>query len=453
MDVARIDPCPQIPSGVARVLERLRTGGGRAWLVGGTVRDLLVGVPPRDFDVATDLGPGAVSALFPDADARDARFGVHRLDDPVGPIGITTLRRERGYRDRRHPDEVEFVGDVAADSVRRDFTVNALYLDPATGELSDPTGGRSDLRDRILRAIGDPAVRFGEDPLRLLRGVRFAARHALAIEPGTGAAMRRAAEGLRTLSAERVFGELTAAFTGDRRGRALCLLVETGLAAVVLPEVAAMAGVTQPPEYHPEGDVLTHVALVLDHVPAHDDVLAWSAVLHDVGKPPTWRQAEDRIRFDGHDTLSATMADAVLRRLHASNDLREAVVDVCRHHIRFASLPQMRPRRREQWMRSPGFDRHLAFHRADCLGSHGKLDVYDLAAGLWRALPPENEPLVVGADVLELGVPPGPRVGELLRAVLAAADDAPAPMDRAQALILLRDLVSRQRQEGPRTAR
>jgi poly(A) polymerase len=222
--------------------------------------------------------------------------------------------------------------------------------------------------------------------------------------------------------------------------------VDLGLAAVVLPEVAAMDGVTQPPEYHPEGCVLTHVCLVLDNVPAGDPVLAWSAVLHDVGKPPTWRQAEDRIRFDGHDTLSARLADDVLRRLRASNELREVVVDVCLQHIRFASLPQMRPRRRERWLRSPGFGKHLAFHRADCLGSHGKLEIHDMVKTWLEALPPVEEPLLTGADVLELGVPSGPEVGELLRAVHDAADETPAPMDRPRALILLREMVEARRQ-------
>ena len=175
-------------------------------------------------------------------------------------------------------------------------------------------------------------------------------------------------------------------------------------------------------------------------------MLAWSAVLHDVGKPPTWRQAEDRIRFDGHDTLSAAMAEEVLRRLGAPNSLREAVAEICRDHIRFASLPAMRPRRREAWLRSPRFGRHLQFHRADCLGSHGDLRIHDFAAGELAALPPLAEPLVTGKDVLELGVPPGPAVGDFLARVHAAADEAPVPMDRPAALILLREIVARHRQ-------
>lgn len=449
MRVARIERVPELPSPVHDVLRRLADAGARAWLVGGTVRDLLLGKVPRDHDVATDLVPARVAAVLPGADCRDAGFGVVRVAHDGPPISVTTLRRETGYQDRRRPDAVEFVTDVAIDASRRDFTVNALYLDVARGELLDPVDGRRDLDERRLRCIGDPMVRLREDPLRLLRAVRFAARCALDVDATTATAMRALASEARTVSAERVFDELTAAFTGEGRGRSLRLLVDLGLAAVLLPEVAAMDGVTQPPEYHPEGDVLTHVALVLDHVPAGDPVLAWSAVLHDAGKPPTWRQAEDRIRFDGHDTLSARMADAVLRRFHASNALREQVVDVCLHHIRFASLPQMRPRRRERWMRTPGFANHLAFHRADCLGSHGKLAVYEMVAAWVRDLPPVAEPLVTGSDVLELGVPPGPHVGKLLIAVHEAADESPTPVDRSRALTLLREMVDQWRQGGP----
>lgn len=452
MRVARIDPPASLPGAVREVVARLLSAG-RAWLVGGTVRDLLLGRAPRDFDVATDLRPEAVQRLLPAVDLRDARFGVAALPAADVPITITTLRREAGYDDLRHPRQVEFVTTIEADAVRRDFTVNALYLAVDDGTVHDPVGGFDDLQARRLRTIGAPAGRFGEDPLRLLRAIRFAARCELTIEPATASAATAAAASLATLSSERVFAELTQAFTGPGRGRALRLLDELGLAAIVLPEVAAMRGVTQPPEYHPEGDVLTHVALVLDHVPEGDATLAWSAVLHDIGKPPTWRQAEDRIRFDGHDQLSARMADAVLRRLHASNELRHAVTEIARDHIRFASLPQMRPRRREAWMRSPLFAAHLAFHRADCLGSHRNLEIHAFAAAEFAALPPAPPPLVTGADVLALGVDAGPDVGRLLREVHAAADEAPTPMDRPAALVLLREMVDRWRQGGGPPAR
>jgi poly(A) polymerase len=258
---------------------------------------------------------------------------------------------------------------------------------------------------------------------------------------------------LQSLAVERVFDELTQTFTGNGRGAALRTFVELGFASVLLPEVAAMDGVPQPPEYHPEGCVLTHVALVLDQVPAGDAVLAWSAVLHDIGKPPTFVRAADRIRFDGHDVVSARMADDVLTRLHAPNELRLAVLDVVRDHIRFASVPGMRPRRLERWMRMPGFARHLAFHRADCLGSHGKLDIHDFAAAAFAALPPELARLVGGADVLALGVPAGPAVGQLLAALELRLDEAPMATDRDGALVLLRELTLAWHQDHGRPAR
>lgn len=447
MSTAKLDleVLPRVVYGVAGTL---LAQGGRCWLVGGPVRDLLLGRQPVDFDLATDLRPEIVAACLPDADSRDRGYGACRLETPVGPIVVTTLRKETGYGDHRHPDRVEFVTDPAVDATRRDFTINAIYVDLADGAVVDPTGGGDDLRAGLLRAIGDPHQRFREDALRLLRLLRFHARYGFAIEPATRTAAQQSAALLPVLSAERVYAELTAAFVGPGRGDALRALVELGFAAVLLPEVAAMAGVTQPPEYHPEGDVLTHVALVLDHVPPDDPVLAWSAVLHDIGKPPTWRQAADRIRFDGHDQLSATMADAVLRRLHAPAALREAVVEVCRDHIRFAALPGMRPRRREQWMRNPRFAQHLAFHRADCLGSHGNLAIHDLAQQLLRELPPEAPRLLSGADVLALGVAPGPLVGELLRRVDELLEERSLPGTRDEALVLLRDLVQPLRKEA-----
>lgn len=444
MDVTRIQP-PTLPPHVRSCVQRLQGAGGCAWLVGGAVRDLLQGLAPRDYDLATDLSPAAAASALGVVDQREARLGVVRCGSDDDELTVTTLRTETRYTDRRRPDEVRFVTDVGADAVRRDFTVNAIYLEPIGGELSDPCGGIADLERGALQCIGDPMERFQEDPLRMLRMVRFAASAELKIAPEVSAAAVAAARGLESLSPERLYAELSDMFTGRGRGRALRLLVEHGLAAVVLPEVAAMDGVAQPPEHHPEGDVLTHVALVLQHCPPGDAVLAWSAVLHDVGKPPTYREAEDRIRFDGHDVLSAEMAESVLRRLHAPRDLRARVVDVCRDHIRFAALPLMRPARAERWMRTPGFRDHLEFHRADCMGSHQKMAIYEEARRRLEALPPLSEPLLHGRDVVALGVSPGPRVGALLREVQTMVDELSPPPTRQQALVLLRDAVARAR--------
>ena len=451
MQVTRIE-LPQLPEAVQQCLRLIRAAGGRGWVVGGAVRDLLRGVATDDFDLASDLVPEQLGAILPEPQLGQAALGTCQTTIAGRVLTVTTLRSEAGYSDQRHPDAVTFVSDLAVDAERRDFTVNALYYDPATAELTDPVGGRQDLQARVLRVIGEPRLRFREDPLRLLRMVRLAAAADLQLVADDVVAAREAAGGLGSLSAERTFEELTRTFCGPGRGRGLGLLVETGLADVVMPEVAAMAGVPQPPEYHPEGDVLVHTQLVLDHCPADDAVLAWSAVLHDIGKPPTFRVA-DRIRFDGHDTLSAKMAERLLVRLRAPKALRERVVDVCRQHIRFAALPQMRPARAERWLRDPDFPLHLQFHRADCLGSHGKLEIHEFAERRLRDLKPISEPLIQGKDVVAMGVAAGPEVGRLLAAVQQLIDESPVATTREQALVLLRDAVRRHLQDDDGTAR
>ncbi|MGK0155633.1 MAG: poly(A) polymerase [Neolewinella sp.] len=447
MQVTRIE-LPPLPEPVQDCLQRLRDAGGRGWLVGGAVRDLLQGGNPDDFDLASDLPPEQLAKILPNAELREAALGTCRTTIDGCELTVTTLRAEGGYGDQRHPDTVEFVSDVAVDARRRDFTVNALYYDPDSSELLDPVGAQLDLQASVLRAIGEPMRRFQEDPLRLLRLARFAASANLQIEPATAHAAKACASEVASVSAERVYAELTKAFIGPGRGRALGLLVELGLADVLLPEISAMEGVEQPPQYHPEGDVLVHVKMVLDEVPANDPVLAWSAVLHDVGKPPTFRVAEDRIRFDGHDTLSAKMAEEILLRFKAPKALRKRVVDICLQHIRFAALPQMRPVRAERWLREPDFPLHLAFHRADCMASHGKLEIHAFAERALRELQPLVEPLLHGKDVLAMGVKPGRQVGQLLQSVQALLDESPVAPTRDQALVLLRDAVDRLHQ-GP----
>jgi poly(A) polymerase len=432
---------PELPPRVREVVAALRAARGEVYLVGGAVRDALLGGTPTDWDLATSLRPEALASLFPGARHRDLRLGAVQLRDDAGEIAVTSYRTEAGYRDHRHPDEVCFVDDAAQDALRRDFTVNAVYADPESGSLFDPCGGVADLEDRVLRAIGDPRARLAEDPLRILRAIRLAASCGLELEEATAAALAEYAPLLHELSVERIFDELTRMFSGPGRGRALRLSVEHAVAREVLPEVPPMDGVEQPPQYHPEGDVLTHVCMVLDEVAAGDPVQAWTAVLHDVGKPATFERAADRIRFSGHDQLSAQMAADALARLHAPRALTDTVVEVCRDHIRFASLLQMTPVKRERWMRSPSFPAHLEFHRADCAGSHGDLSVYSEARRLLAALPPlPPPPLCRGADVIALGVREGPIVGEILRELQSRLDER-GETDRGAALALLRTIV------------
>ncbi len=445
MAPAKLD-ATRIPAQVREISRLVKAAGGGAWLVGGAVRDLALGFEPVDYDIATDLSPEVVATAIGSGQLDDARFGVCKIDGLPWPVSVTTLREEWDYRDHRRPNAVRFVNDITRDASRRDFACNAIYADCESGVMTDPCGGLADLETRRLRVIGDAATRFADDPLRLLRMLRFEARLGLRADESAAAAARMTADGLRSLSAERVYSELTKAFTGQGRGGALRRFVELGFASRLLPEVAAMEGVPQPPQYHPEGCVLTHVGLVLDRIEEPSPELAWSALLHDVGKPPTFRVAEDRIRFDGHDQLSASMAESILMRLRAPKEVRMAVTAICRDHIRIASLLQMRPRRREAWLRDPLFPLHLAFHKADCLGSHGDLSIHAAAIRLLAALPPVRPALITGADVRALGIAEGPVVGQLLRAVDEALDgmdpvDGTGP-SREDALAMLAQLAA-----------
>lgn len=403
------------------VARTLRAAGFQALWVGGCVRDALLGLEPKDMDVATDAPPEKVRELFPRAIPVGARFGVVCVIENGVQIEVATFRADGAYHDGRRPESVRFAR-AEEDAARRDFTINALFHDPETGELLDYTGGRADMEARILRAIGDPARRFEEDALRLLRAVRFAMRFDLTIEPATFAAIRDHAPGIRRISAERVRDELTRIFTGPRPGKALELLDETGLLVEILPEVAAMRGVQQPPEYHPEGDVFIHTVLTLDALPPDPPPpLAIAALLHDVGKPPTFVQA-DRIRFNQHAAVGAEMAGAICRRLKFSNEERERIVALVRDHMHFLHVREMRPAKLRRFLGQEHFEDHLALHRADCLSSHRNLDNLDYCRerllGFARdskepVLPP---PLLKGDALLAAGYTPGPRLGEILRA-------------------------------------
>ena len=428
-----------LPAEVAEMVARVTDQGAEVMLVGGAVRDAFLERETTDLDFATSLRPAELGRIFPEALGVDEKFGICSLRTDSHDVAFVTFREEGGYSDHRHPDEVRFSDDHSVDARRRDFTVNAIYVEPGSGRIFDPFGGVADLQDGVLRVIGNARERFEEDALRMLRAVRFSAGTDLALDEDALLGLREMAGLLEKLSPERMFEELTAMFSRDGRGKALRLLVETGLAAVILPEVVELDGVEQPPRFHPEGDVLIHTCMVLDGVRPADPSQAWAAVLHDIGKPATFERAPDRIRFSKHDVLSARMAEEVLLRLHAPSELRETVVEICRDHIRFASIPEMGPSKRERWMRSPRFEQHLEFHRADCMGSHGLLDIYHFAREAYESLPAmPPPPLCTGKDVIELGVAEGPVVGEILRCVQSQLDDCENP-GRSMALALLHE--------------
>ena len=400
------------------VAGRLAAAGHQVVFAGGAVRDRLLGRRGGDVDIATSARPDEIAALFERTVLVGAAFGVVKVLRGERSFDVATFRKDIGSADGRHPEAVERAS-MEEDVQRRDFTINGLLEDPWSGKVIDLVGGVADLRAGVLRAIGDPAARFREDSLRLLRGVRFAARLDFTIEPATRAAMRAEAAGLRRISGERVRDELERMLVHGSRRAAVERLDELGLLAEILPELPPMHGVEQPPDFHPEGDVWVHTLLVLQHLPARPSFeLALGALLHDVGKPATFVRAADRIRFDGHVELGARMAEEICGRLRMSRASTERVVALVADHLVFKDVPAMRPGRLRRLMAEPHFPELLQLYRADCKGCHGILSALPAIARMRRQLKSEAlipPPLLRGADVLAAGVPAGPAVGALLR--------------------------------------
>lgn len=436
----------QLALDICRVL---RQAGHQAYLVGGCVRDLLLGRTPLDYDVATDARPEQVARLFPHSLLVGAQFGVVVVREGDAEVEVATFRADRGYADGRHPTHVEYTDQPRVDAERRDFTINALFLDPFTEEVLDFVGGRQDLAAGIVRAIGDPEQRFREDHLRLVRAVRLAARLDFRLDPDTQQAITRLAPLAAQVSAERLRDELTKILTEGRARRGFELLRETGLLPVMLPEVARMVGVPQPPEFHPEGDVWTHTLLMLEQLPAGcSPTLAWGVLLHDVGKPPTLQLPQapgDRIRFDGHAECGARMAEAICQRLRFSNQQTQQIASLVRQHLRFKDAPRMRLATLKRFVRQPNFDEHLELHRLDCLASHGQLDNYHFVRRFLESVPEEEvrpPRLITGDDLIALGLRPGPIFGVILQAVEDAQLDGRIAT-KEEALAIARDIARR----------
>jgi putative nucleotidyltransferase with HDIG domain len=404
------------------VVRQLRKAGHSAFLAGGCVRDVLLGRMPKDYDVATSALPKQLLRLFPDANQVGAHFGVVlvRLNDE--PVEVATFRSDLEYLDGRHPSGVHFETDPREDVLRRDFTINALLLDPETKEVLDYVGGRADLDAHLIRSIGDPRRRFEEDHLRLLRAVRFAARLDFAIERATFDAIQDMSSLIQSVSPERVRDELTRILTEGGAKRGFELLDAAGLLAEVLPEISAMKGVEQPPEFHPEGDVWVHTLALLEGLDHPSPSLAWGALLHDVGKPATF-SVSDRIRFNGHVEKGIEIARGLMNRLRFSNQMMEEVEALIASHMKFKDVPRMKESTLKRFLRMPGFEEHMALHRLDCLASHGSLDNYDFVRRKQQEVPPEQlkpAPLVTGADLIAAGYKPGP----MFRTVLSEVEDA-----------------------------
>jgi poly(A) polymerase len=425
--------------GAARAIAaRLQAAGHQAFFAGGCVRDLLLGWSPKDFDVATSATPDEIVALFPRTQQVGAHFGVILVQEEGVSIEVATFRHDGVYLDGRRPDAVRFTSDPREDVLRRDFTINGMLLDPTGigGDLEvdeaavlDFVGGRDDIAARLVRTIGEAEQRFAEDKLRMLRGVRFAARLGFRVEAQTLKAMRQHAAEIALVSAERARDELTRMLTQGNARRAFELLDESGLLRQVLPEISRMHGVEQPPEYHPEGDVFIHTMLLLEQLPAGaSPTLAWGMLLHDVGKPATFqppdpRRPGDRIRFNGHVEVGVRIAEEILKRFRFSNDDCEQIVALVKHHMQFGDVQLMKQSTLKRFLRLPKFEEHLTLHRADCMSAHRDLRLYEFAKQAYETTEPEAvrpKLLVTGDDLIAAGYRPGPQ----FKRMLEAAEDA-----------------------------
>ncbi len=421
-----------------RIVERLSEAGHEALFAGGCVRDMLRGEEPHDYDVATDAEPGEVEALFERTLAVGRQFGVVIVMLGDDQFEVATFRAEGGYSDGRHPDDVRFAGP-REDALRRDFTINGLFYNPLTDEVIDHVGGQADIAAGVVRAVGDPAARFGEDALRMLRAVRFTARFAYRLESATAAALRAHASAIRRVSAERVRDELGRILTGPNRGDALELLRTSGLLAAIAPEAEAMHGCSQPDQFHPEGDVFAHTRIALDALSEPSVPLAFAVLLHDVGKPPTRREA-DRVRFNLHDKVGAQMARRICGRLRFSSADSAHIVDLVAQHMTLGAVREMRESRLKRLLRNPHIDDHLELHRVDCLASHGDLGNYEFCRQKLATLGDEEirpPRLLTGDDLMDLGYVPGP----IFSTILERIEDAQLEGEvgsREQALALVR---------------
>jgi poly(A) polymerase len=401
------------------IVATLQQAGFAAFWVGGCVRDFLLGREPDDFDVATDAKPEQVEKLFAKTIPVGKKFGVIIVVENGIQFQVATFRAEADYQDGRRPEKVEFA-NAEADASRRDFTVNGLFYDPLTKKIHDWIGGEKDLRAKIIRTIGKPEERFGEDHLRMLRAVRFAAQLNFEIEGNTFAAIKLLAPKIKIISAERVRDELVKLFRPPHAARGLDLLRDSGLLEYVLPELAATVHCEQSPDFHPEGSVFNHIRLMLEKLPADaDPLLPWAVLLHDIAKPVTAEKdlATGKIHFYGHEKIGADMAEEILRRLKFSNDEIAVVVAAVRHHMQFKDVKLMRKATLRRMLLRATFPLELALHRLDSLGSHGDLAHYDFCVAAAEELKNQPEilpPLLTGDDLLALGIPRGKKIGELL---------------------------------------
>jgi poly(A) polymerase len=403
------------------IIKKLRASGFKAYWAGGCVRDNLMNLIPKDYDIATDALPEKVMGLFEKTIPLGVSFGVIKILSGGFEFEVATFRSDGKYLDGRHPEEVHFSSE-REDACRRDFTINGMFYDPLEGKIIDYVGGRQDIKGKVIRTINDPKDRFSEDRLRLIRAIRFAAKFQYEIEPQTYQAIEEMASTVNQVSPERIREELEKMLTGPRPADSIRLLDKVGLLKIILPEITAMKGVEQPEIFHPEGDVWVHTLLMLEKLKNHSFELAMGALLHDVGKPSTFTR-EDRIRFNHHSEVGAQMTEQIGKRLRLSNKQIDFIAELVRYHLRFKDVQKMRESTLKRFLRLPNFSDHLELHRMDCLASHGKLANWEFCKQKLCDLKPEEirpEPLISGHDLMKMGYKAGP----IFKKILTRTEDA-----------------------------
>ena len=405
-----------------KVVETLRKKSHDAFFVGGAVRDMLLGLVPKEFDINTSATPDEIKHLFPVTKLVGQKFGVTLIVDGNMFIEVATFREESGYSDKRRPDTVLYTSNVTNDIKRRDFTINGLLYDPLTGSVIDHCDGLKDIQDKVLRTIGEPRERLAEDYLRILRGIRFTNHLSFSIHKDTELAMRLKVKNIKEISIERIRDEITSILSGNRPGDGLKLLDNFGVLKEVIPELIEMKGVQQPPDFHPEGDVFVHTCLALDMLKDEKEngvELLYGTLFHDIGKPDTYT-VTDRIRFNRHEYVGAIKAQKICKRLKFSKKQTELICSLVKEHMKFGNIKDMKLSTFKKFVSMDSFNQHLRLHKADCLASHGDLSLLEFTQNKIieiQSEPKLPQPLINGNDLLSIGLKPGPSFKEILAKV------------------------------------
>ncbi len=397
------------------IVEELQQAGFKTYFAGGSVRDALLGKDPVDYDIATGATPEQVKEIFAKSINVGKSFGVSRVPMHDSWFEVATFRTDSAYHNGRHPSSVTY-STPEEDAQRRDFTVNAIFFDPISKEIHDYVDGRQDIEAKVIRCVGNPVERFEEDHLRMLRAVRFTSVLSFTMEKETADAIRTTAASILKISPERVRDELIRILVeSPKSGDAIMLLDEVGLLEHILPEIKAMQGQEQPPQFHPEGDVFVHTMIMLNLMEKKDKILAFSVLLHDVGKPGTAVVAPDRIRFNGHASFGAKLSKEILKRLKFSNQDQDAISTCVGGHMRYMEVKNMKQSTLRRLVGAPTYPTEVELHRLDCLGSHGGLENYNMVKEFEEKVKNEPvlpEPWINGHDIIKLGISSGPKIGK-----------------------------------------